>query len=84
MTGPIDRDFRPLWDLLGALFLASCCFSSLSACFLLLRAPFLLAFELLGSKSKLPTGLRGSKINDFLEELRCFVKIKVFDLKIVF
>ena len=60
-TGPVNRDFRALWKLLDALFVTSSCSSSLSACFLLLRAPFLLASEPLGSKSELPTGLRGLK-----------------------
>ena len=57
----MDRDFGVLWEVLEALILASSDFSSLLARSLVLRAPFSLAFEPLGSKSELPTGLRTLK-----------------------
>ena len=61
----MDRDFGAFGELLEALILASCAFSSLLARSLVLRAPFFLAFEPLGSKSELPIGLRTKKNNDF-------------------
>ena len=72
LTGPMDRDFRALWELLGALFVASCCFFLLSASFLLLRASFLLACELLGSKSEIPTGLWDLKNHGFSSRISIF------------
>ena len=72
LTGTIDRDLGALWGLLDALILASSGLSSLFARFELLRAPFLLAFEPLRSRSQLPTGLRSLKNRWFSRRLTMF------------
>ena len=68
LTGFIDRDFGALWELLEALILASSDFYFLLARSLVFRAPFSLAFEPLGSKSELPTGLLSSPNRPQIQE----------------
>ena len=77
-AGSVDRDLRPLWELLGALLTAPCCLSSLFPCSQVLRALFSSLESLFEANLSSPDDPLTLKNIDFSLDVRRILKNQRF------